>query len=92
MARYGIVTSTRDSEIESYSVVDVTIFPDDTKKFMADSVDWYRKKVLASFKLATFPVTMRQAEVEAHKRAVDYADYMNRQQDAIDIATKLVTI
>lgn len=92
MAKYGILTTSQHDTVVSYAVADVENYPDDTSKFMPRHEDWYRRKILDSFKVAVFPVHERQSDKEAYKRAQEYADFMNRQHDAIEIATRLVTI
>jgi hypothetical protein len=92
MAKYGILTTTKNKTIVSYAVADYDNYPDDPSTFMPEHQEWYRRQMLDNFKVALFLVHGRQSEKEAHKRATEYADYLNRQHDAIEIATKLVTI
>ena len=92
MAKYGILTTSQHETVISYAVADVENYPDDVKTFMPRHEEWYRRKILDSFKVAVFHVHERQSEKEAYKRAQVYADYLNREYDAIQIAAKLVTI
>lgn len=82
----------RRNAIVSFAIVDMTIYPDDTSEYLRSEQEWYRQEMLASFYLVTFSVSVRQSEKEARIRANEYLDFMNRQDDAIQIAIKLVTI
>lgn len=92
--RYLLLTYSkpRTKEVTMIAVVDHEAYPKDPDNYLKDYHEWYRKEMLESFELVRFPVHARQSESEARKRAQQYADFMNREDDAIKIATKLVTI
>jgi hypothetical protein len=94
MARYLILTysNRKTGQATMFAVIDHEAYPEDPDNYLKDHVEWYRKEMLESFELVRFPVHARQSESEARKRAQQYADFMNREDDAIKIATKLVTI
>ena len=92
MSRYTIHEWGTNGTVKEYCIVDSTVYPKDTTTYLKDHIEWYRKEMLESFKIVRFPVHARQAAPEALKRARTYVDYLNREDDAIQIATKLVTI
>lgn len=90
--RYGIIRTFNSSTNLNYAVVDLTGYPDKPSEYLVGKPDWYRTEMLESFNMAIFPVTARQSDEDSKKRALEYVDYMNRQEDAIQVAIKLVTI
>jgi hypothetical protein len=92
--RYLLLTysNTRTKVVSKIAVVDNDNYPKDPENYLKDHHEWYRKEMLESFEIVQFPVHARQSEAEARKRAQQYADFMNREDDAIKIATALVTI
>lgn len=94
MARYRILTysNNQTKQVTMLAVIDYDAYPKDPENYLKGTHAWYRKEMLESFELVRFPVHARQSESEARRRADQYADFMNREDDAIKIATKLVTI
>lgn len=90
--KYSVYVSRYDGVVKQYSVCDSEEYPKNPDDYLPNHHEWYRKEMLASFTLATFPVHARQTDADARTRAYAFADYANRQYDAVQATMTTITL